>query len=135
MPTYLPISKLSDAPVQEYGAMQSFALAATTAQILTPPNFTAFQTTDRQHDALKVNAVGTGVFHLNYEFSTDQGTTWYVGQQVVSAAITVDGDAAGFTQGASFDLTVGWWWRVSMYNTTAGPINVAAEWRFYSAGG
>jgi hypothetical protein len=134
-PTFVPKSKLSDAPVQDYGAMQAFALGATTAQILVPPLMTAFQTQERAAFNIVVHAAGSGIFHLNYEFSTDQGTTWYVGKQVVSATVVVDGDTATYTQAADFDISVGYWWRVSLYNTTGGSINVVAEWRYYSSGG
>lgn len=134
--TFVPKSKISDAPVQEYGAMIALALAATTAQVIVPPGqASGFQTQDRQDMRVICRVVGKGVIRLNYEFSPDQGTTWYVGKQAASAVITVDGDAAGFVNAAELDIPVGYWWRVSVYNTTAGAIDIVGEWRYYSAGG
>jgi hypothetical protein len=85
--------------------------------------------------SLVVRVVGTGAFNLNYEFSTDQGTTWYVGQQVASSTITADDGTATYTQAANLNITVGYWWRVNIYNPGGSGITVAAEWRYFSAGG
>lgn len=132
-PTFVPINQANNAPVQEYGAMQVFALGAATGQVVVPPSLPAFQCQDRQDMALVVRAVGDAAFHLNYEFSTDQGNTWYVGEQVASSTITADDGTSGFTQNAVMNITVGWWWRVSIYSSAGA--NIALEWRYFSAGG
>jgi hypothetical protein len=82
-----------------------------------------------------VRVSATGAFNLDYEFSTDMGTTWYVGQQVASSTITADDGTALYTQNAVMNITVGWWWRVKIYNTTGGDITAVGEWRYFSAGG
>lgn len=115
--------------------MQEFALAGTTGVTITPPARPGFQTQDRQDMSLVVRVVGDDVFNLDYEFSTDMGTTWYVGEQVTSSTITADDGSTGFTENAVMNITVGWWWRVNIYNPGASPINVAGEWRYFSAGG
>ena len=115
--------------------MQAFSLAATTGQTLVPPNLPAFQTQDRQDMSLVVRVVSDTAFNLDYEFSTDMGTTWYVGEQVASSTITADDGTSGFTQNAVMNITVGWWWRIKIYNPGGGSINVAGEWRYFSAGG
>lgn len=134
-PTFVPTNQANNAPVQEYGAMQAFSLADVTGQTLVPPNRPAFQTQDRQDMSLVVRVVGTGAFKLDYEFSTDQGTTWYVGEQVASHTITADDGTALYVQNATLNITVGWWWRVNIYNASGGAITVAGEWRYFSAGG
>jgi hypothetical protein len=134
-PTFVPVNQANGAPVQEYGAMQAFSLADVTGQTLVPPNRPAFQTQDRQDMSLVVRVSATGAFNLDYEFSTDGGTTWYVGQQVASSTITADDGTASYTQNAVMNITVGWWWRVNIYNPGGSPITVVGEWRYFSAGG
>lgn len=135
LPTFVPINQANKAPVQEYGAMQAFVVPTATGQTLVPPSLPAFQTQDRQDMSLVVRVVATGAFNLDYEFSTDMGTTWYVGEQVASSAITADDGTALYVQNATMNITVGWWWRVKIYNTTGGDITAAGEWRYFSAGG
>lgn len=134
-PTFVPINQANAAPVQEYGAMQAFAIANGTGQTLVPPSLPAFQTQDRQDMSLVVRVSATGAFRLDYEFSTDMGTTWYVGEQVNSHTITSDDGTATYTQNATINITVGWWWRVNIYNGSGGSITAAGEWRYFSAGG
>lgn len=115
--------------------MQAFVLVNNTGQKLVPPSKPAFQTQDRLNMSLVARVVGTGAFKLDYEFSTDAGTTWYVGQQVASSTITADDGTATYTQSAVISITVGWWWRLNIYNASGGDITVAGEWRYFSAGG
>jgi hypothetical protein len=136
MPTFVPINQANGAAVIEYGAMQPYSLPAATGVTIFPAGSPkGIQCRDRQDMSLVVRASGTAAFNLDYEFSTDQGATWQVGQQVNSTVNTVDDTTAGYVQGASFDISVGWWFRVNIYNPSGAPITVVAEWRFYSAGG
>lgn len=134
-PTFVPINQANNAHVQEYGAMQAFTVADGTGQTLVPPSLPAFQTQDRQDMSLVARVSATGAFRLDYEFSTDQGATWYVGEQVASSTITADDGTALYTQNAVMNITVGWWWRVKIYNGSGGDIIAAGEWRYFSAGG
>lgn len=113
--------------VGEYGAGSVASVAALSGQILVGP----WQTVDRRQYEIKVQARGTTTFNLNYEFSTDKGATWYVGEQVAAASVSID-DGANYAKEAHLHVNVGYWWRVSVYNTdTVNTLAVACEWRFH----
>lgn len=130
----------------EYGAGSFTGLAATTALVLAPPQapgvdnrnggnypvLAAWTERDRQSMAILVNVACNGTFNLDYQFTPDNGTTWYVGSQIASTTVTVDGGAAGFTQAAQLNLQVGYQYRVQLYNTSGGNLNGAYEWRLYT---
>jgi len=78
-------------------------------------------------DVLTVSA--TGVFNLDYLFTPDQGMSWYIGKQVQSTSVTVDGGTAGYTQEARVDLQLGYQFMIVVYNTSSGAINLAWEKR------
>ena len=134
-PIFVPTNQANGAPVQEYGALQAYSLAGTSGITILPSNMPSFKCEDRQDMSLVARVVGTAAFNLDYEFSTDLGITWYVGQQVASSTITADDGTASFTQNAVMNVTVGWWWRVNIYNPSGTALTVAAEWRYFSAGG
>jgi|ERR1700737_86374 len=131
----------------DFGAGSFTGLGGTTALILFPPQApgpdlrnsgTSYPTvpfytaSGRESEALVINVAANAAFNLDYQFTTDGGTTWYVGLQVASSTVTVDGGAAGFTQSATLNIQVGYQYRVSIYNTTGGNLNGAYQWRLYS---
>lgn len=136
-PSFIPVNQANGGAVVEYGAMQLYSLPILTGTTIFPAGIpTGIQCQDRQDMSLVVRASGTAAFNLDYEFSTDKGTTWYIGQQVNSTAVAADDGTVGFTQNAFLDISVGWWYRVNIYNPSGtAPVNVVAEWRLYSAGG
>lgn len=81
---------------------------------------------------LVINVSADHAFTLDYQFTTDGGTTWYIGYQVASTTVTVDGGAAGFTQNARMDIQLGYQYRVQYYNNSGSNGAGAYEWRLYS---
>lgn len=111
----------------EYGASTLTGITHETGQAIIGP----WQTTDRLQMRIEVCVRGTTDFNLNYEFSTDQGTTWYVGEQVASATVSVD-DGSNYPKEAHGHFNVGYWWRISVWNRdTVNPLNIAYEWRLH----
>jgi hypothetical protein len=90
---------------------------------------------ERQGMLILCNVACTGAFNLDYEFSPDDGATWYVGQQIASTTVTVDGATAGYTQVASMNIEVGYRWRVTIYQSTGSDKNFVYEYRYYSDSG
>ena len=111
----------------EYGAGTATGVLNNTGQVIVGP----FQTIDRDEMEIAVNVRATQAFHLNYEFSTDKGTTWYVGQQADSAAVSSD-DGGAYGNQANIHFDVGYWWRISVFNASGSTMDVAFEWRFHS---
>lgn len=133
----------------EYGAGTIGPLATVTAYTLFPPQnvttltnqsipltpvpaLTSHVNRDRSSMALLVNVAADQAFHLDYQFSPDGGTNWYIGQQITSATVTVDGGTAGYTQSAVLNAQVGYQYRVQLWNTSGSNLNAAYEWRLYS---
>lgn len=111
----------------EFGAGTVTGLAVASGQVIVGP----WQTTDRTQLEIKVHARGTVGFNLNYEFSTDKGSTWYVGTQRSSATVSED-DGAAYPEEAHFHVNVGYWWRISVFNKDASnSLDIAFEWRFH----
>lgn len=73
---------------------------------------------------------GTGAFNLDYQYTPDQGANWYIGKQVPSSTVTVDGGAAGYTQEARFVVQPGYQYRICLFNTSGGAINLTWEHRY-----
>jgi hypothetical protein len=96
------------------------------------PILVFFSNGDRASMAILVNVAATAAFNLDYQFTTDGGATWFIGQQIPSVTVTVDGGVAGYTQSASINVQVGYQYRVQIWNTAGGSLNGAYEWRLYS---
>jgi hypothetical protein len=111
---------------REYGAGKVTDIRASEGQLLIGP----WQTVDRTQLEIKVYARGTSAFDLNYEYSTDRGTTWYVGDQRAAATVSED-DGGAYPYQAHFHLNVGYWWRVGVYNTGGSALDIAFEWRLH----
>lgn len=79
-----------------------------------------------------VSVQATGSFNLDYQFSTDNGTTWYQGNQVASTASFADGTA--YANRAHMKIEPGWFWRIQITNTAAVAIDAAYEKRFTERG-
>jgi len=110
----------------EYGAGTVATIHVGEGQVIIGP----WQTIDRTQIEIKVAVRGDAAFDLNYEFSTDKGSTWYVGEQAASAVVSVD-DGSNYANEAHFHVNVGYWWRISVFNTDVSPLNIAFEWRFH----
>ena len=80
---------------------------------------------------IAMNVVSDNPFKLDYQFTSDGGTTWSIGNQVASATVTVDGGAAGFVNNAQLNFPVGYQWRVQVYQTSGGNAAFNYEWRYY----
>lgn len=74
-----------------------------------------------------VNVQATGPFHLNYQFTTDFGTTWYTGRQIASSTNGADGTT--LTNRAHAKWEPGWFYRILIYNSGASPINAVYDKR------
>lgn len=79
-----------------------------------------------------ISVQATGTFNLDYQFTTDFGTTWYPGPQVVSSTSFADGTA--YTQRAHMKIEPGFFWRIQVYNTSGVTIDAAFERRFVTKG-
>lgn len=111
----------------EYGAGSTTGISSLAGQKILGP----WQTVDRTQLEVKLHVRGTTDFNLDYEFSTDQGTTWYVGEQKPSSAVSIDG-GANYPKEAHGHFNVGYWWRISVWNLDAvNPLDIAFEWRFH----
>jgi len=83
----------------------------------------------RDEMSLVVKARADQPFNLNYQFTTDGGTTWWqTSDQVNSSATTPDG--GGYTQSAVMFPEAGFQWQIQVFNTSASPLNMAFEWRY-----
>ncbi len=133
----------------EYGAGTIGPLATVTATTLFPPQNVTTMTNqsipatavpalashvnrDRSSMALLVIVAADHTFNLDYQFTPDGGANWYIGQQVASATVTVDGGLAGYTQAAVLNAQVGYEYRVQLWNSSVSNLNAAYEWRLYS---
>jgi hypothetical protein len=84
-----------------------------------------------RHDMrLFVHVAADHAFDLNYLFTPDGGTTWYVGEQVVGATVPVDGGVAGFVKSAVLETHVGYQWKVEIYNNSGSDAAGAFEYRY-----
>jgi hypothetical protein len=86
----------------------------------------------RGTQSMVINVAANEGFNLDYQFTTDGGTTWYIGDQVASSTVTVDGGAAGYTNVASLNLQLGFQYRFQIYNNSGSTLNGVYEWRLYS---
>jgi len=89
---------------------------------------------DRLRTRVVIRIAGNFAFNLDYQFTTDQGTTWYQSggtDQIASSTITVDGATAGYTQAAKWDDDWGFQGRIIAFNTTGSIAAYAYEWRLY----
>lgn len=130
----------------EYGAGVFSAIATAGGIVLCPPQnpgidsrtgvpyYTPlwFSANGRGSLALVVNVAADHAFTLDYQFTPDGGTTWYIGYQIASSTVTVDGGVAGNTQSARMDIQVGYQYRVQLWNASGSNIAGAYEWRLYS---
>lgn len=130
----------------EYGSAPLTGILTGTGQVLCPPvspgtdNRTGLpysaplwlSMSDRGSLALVVSVAATQAFTLDYQFTTDAGATWYIGSQIASSTVTVDGGVAGNTQSARLDIQVGYQYRVQLYNNSGSTLAGAYEWRLYS---
>lgn len=96
------------------------------------PVVTSITEKDRQAMALLMNVAANQTFNIDYQYTPDNGANWYVGQQIASSTVTVDGGAAGFTQAAQLNIQVGYQYRVQIYNSSGSTMNGAYEWRLYT---
>src|ERR1700689_5475397 len=71
---------------------------------------------DRLRTRLVIRISGTFAFNLDYQFTTDQGTTWFNTIPIPSTTITVDGATAGYTQSAEYNDDWGFQGRVIAFN-------------------
>lgn len=75
-----------------------------------------------------INVQASGAFRLDYQFTTDFGTTWYTGRQIASATSAADGTA--YTNRAHAKWDTGYFYRIVIYNSGASPINAIYDKRF-----
>ena len=112
----------------EAGGGKETTLATATAAVIR-----AYKTSrDREARRMAVYAAATGDFRLNYFFTPDEGTTWYIGKQVASSAVTVDGGTASYLDSATLDLPIGYAYKVELYNATVGNIDYTFDYREYT---
>lgn len=78
------------------------------------------------------NASASGQFNLDYQFSTDSGTTWFTGRQTASSVNAADGTA--YTNKAHIKIEPGWFFRIVIYNRGASPIDVKYDKRLSNKG-
>jgi len=132
----------------EVGAGTITGLSTATAQTIWPPPAsittasgaviapqTMWTCRERQGMYIEIYVVSDKAFKLDYQFTTDSGTTWYIGDQVSSATVTVDGGAAGYVNNASINIPVGYQFRCQVYQTSGGNAAFAYEYRYYSDAG
>ena len=86
---------------------------------------------DRLRTRLVIHVCSNFAFNLDYQFTTDQGTTWFNTVPIASTTITVDGATAGYTQAAEFNDDWGFQGRVIVFNTTGSIAAYAYDWRLY----
>ncbi len=79
-----------------------------------------------------INVQANGPFNLDYQFTTDFGTTWYTGRQIASATTGADGTA--YTNKAHAKLDPGWFYRIIIYNSGGSTINAVFDKRLISKG-
>lgn len=119
--------------VTTYGTIEAgggiiISLAAGASVVLMGP----IQTPVRQglRDPLFVSA--TGAFNLDYQYTTDGGTSWFVGSQVPSSTVSADGTLN--TQAAHIHILSGFQWKIIITNTGAGTIDAVFEKRLHDRG-
>jgi hypothetical protein len=79
-----------------------------------------------------VNVQGNGPFRLDYQFTSDGGTTWYQGLQVASTTTSADGTTT--TNKAHVKLNVGVFWQIIVWNPGPGSLDITFERRFIRKG-
>lgn len=112
----------------EAGTGSIIGIPAGGSVILMGPWQTPFRVSLKEVVSVQAN----GTFNLDYQFSTDNGTTWYTGRQVPSVVSAADGTAT--TNRAHMKIEPGWYWRIQITNTDAGSINAVYEKRFTERG-
>lgn len=110
------------------GGGSATGLPNATASILLGPK----QNTGQEATGIVLNIAATGTFRLNYLFSNDGGTSWLVGHQESSTTVTVDGGTASYTESAAVDISVGYHYKLEIYNTSGGNIDYKYEVREYA---
>lgn len=86
----------------------------------------------RQSVKQVVNVQANGAFRLDYQFTTDFGTTWYTGRQIASTTSSADGTTT--TNQAHAKWEPGWFYRVIIFNSGASPINAVYDKRLTERG-
>jgi hypothetical protein len=112
---------------QEVGAGTLAGLISGASAVIIGP----FQTAERNQLRITVHLKSTVAANLDYEYSTDKGTTWFIGQQVASHVTTADDGVVGYNNEATYNFEIGWWWRISVRNTAGGAGNMAFAWRLH----
>ena len=79
-----------------------------------------------------VSAAATGAFRLNYLFTTDAGTSWFIGKTVTASTVVVDGGTALYVKSAQLDIPIGYDYKIELYNIAGGNNDYVAEWREYT---
>lgn len=97
-----------------------------------PTNVYASTAGGRGTQSIILNVAANEGFNLDYQYTTDGGTSWYIGDQVASSTVTVDGGAAGYTNVASINIQLGYQYRIQLYNNSGSTLNGTYEWRLYS---
>lgn len=75
---------------------------------------------------------GTGTYNLDYMFTTDRGTSWFIGKQVASQVVSTDGTTT--VNQAHIKINPGVSWMVQVTNTSVGSINITFEKRLVRRG-
>lgn len=86
----------------------------------------------RGTQSIVLNVAATHSFDLNYQYTTDGGTSWYIGDQVASGTVTVDGGVANYTNAATINIQLGYQYRFQIYNNSGSTLDGTYEWRLYS---
>lgn len=113
------------------GSGVNAALGATTAENLHVGAPGIGHCQERTNVRRILHVAATGAFRINYMFTTDGGTSWFIGEQYSSAAVTVDGGTALYTQAVNAEVHLGVDFRVQIYNPGGGSIAYAYEVREY----
>ena len=113
----------------EAGAGVETGLADATAAIIRGMK----KCTDRANMRIICSVGATGAFRLNYLFTTDAGTSWFIGKTVTASTVTVDGGTALYVKSAQLDIPIGFQYKIEIYNIAGTTNDYAFEFREYSA--
>lgn len=89
------------------------------------------QTPGREGLRQSIFVQANGPFHLDYQFTTDGGTTWYTSKQVASVTTTLDGTL--WANEARLKVVTGFQFQIQI-TSTVGTINANFEKRLMSRG-
>lgn len=92
----------------------------------------AIQLPYRQSMKEVVNVQASGPFNLDYQFTTDFGTTWFTGRQIASSTSGADGTA--YTNRAHAKWEPGWFFRIVIYNSGVSAIDAVYDKRLLERG-